>query len=382
MHVLTVTNYAPPYGGGIQFVVANLTRHLIAQGHSVTLLAADTGIPRGHSRWEGADRVGVPAANWLERLSVPMPLFNPLALARALAEAVPQADVIHLHGLLYLDCTMAAQMGRRQGKRVILTEHVGLVPYGSALLSAAQRAAVASLGRATVGACDAVAVLNNRVADEMRPLLRPGAPLVKVLNGVDGAVFRPPADRAAVRARLGLSRPTLLFAGRLAEKKGVPLLLQAAPLMPECDLVLCGQDMERLAGEALAPNVRIFGKRDQVALAEWYGAADALVLPSTGEGFPLVVQEALACGTPVIVGDEPTNREYLDERVAVFVERTPQAIAQAAAQLLASPAQLAAMRPAALAWARQNGGWDTATAAYLALYRGDAPSAGQGEIVG
>ena len=42
----------------------------------------------------------------------------------------------------------------------------------------------------------------------------------------------------------------------------------------------------------------------QAELPPLYQAADLLVLPSVGEGFPLVVQEAMACGTPALVGDE------------------------------------------------------------------------------
>ncbi|MDZ4768025.1 MAG: glycosyltransferase family 4 protein [Chloroflexota bacterium] len=368
MHILTVSNYAPPYGGGIQFVIANMTRVLVAHGHRVTLLAADTGIPRGRSTWEGADRIGLPASNVLERRSVPLPLFDPIALWRTLDGLLPTVDVVHVHGMLYLDCVLTALRGRRHGVGVILTEHVGMVPYSTAFLRIAQRAAIASLGRLCVRACDAVVVLNERVAAEMRPLMRRDAALVTIPNGVDRALFYPPTDRAALRAQLGLTRPTLLFAGRLAEKKGVPLVLEAARHLSDCDVVICGQDTERLIGTALADNVRVIGKVDQPTLARWQGAADALILPSEGEGFPLVVQEALACGTPVIVTDDATNRAYLDERVAVFVPRDADAIAHAAGLLLHDEARLHAMREAARSGA--HGGWDATVAAYMRLYHG------------
>src|SRR5207237_9060739 len=51
-------------------------------------------------------------------------------------------------------------------------------------------------------------------------------------------------------------------------------------------------------------HVAVHRNLSQAQLAPLYQAADLLVLPSVGEGFPLVVQEAMACGTPALVGDE------------------------------------------------------------------------------
>ena len=50
------------------------------------------------------------------------------------------------------------------------------------------------------------------------------------------------------------------------------------------------------------PNVRVFRNLSGQTLAPLYQACDVLLLPSVGEGFPLVIQEALACGLPVVCG--------------------------------------------------------------------------------
>ena len=50
----------------------------------------------------------------------------------------------------------------------------------------------------------------------------------------------------------------------------------------------------------LLPNVHVLKNRKGQSLAELYQAADLLLIPSYGEGFPLVIQEAMACGLPVI----------------------------------------------------------------------------------
>ncbi|MBL8130619.1 MAG: glycosyltransferase family 4 protein [Anaerolineae bacterium] len=368
MHILFVANYSPPYGGGIQFVIASLTRALLARGHQVSILAADTGIPRGASEWKGARLIGVPASNLLERRSIPYPLFSPSALRRALNQVLPSVDVIHVHGMLYLSSVMAAWLAHRRRQRVILTEHVGSVPYRNPLVRAAQAGAMATLGRACLRGCDEAVVLNARVAAELQPLLPRTVSLHRIPNGVDSALFRPPADRTALRNRLDLHTPTILFAGRVVEKKGIDLVLDAARRLPEWTFAICGQDSELLSGTP--DNVRIVGKLDQAALAEWYGAADLLLLPSEGEGFPLVVQEALACGLPVMVTDEATNREYLSDQVAFFVPRHVARIVEALRGVLERPENLSARRALARRWAVEHFDWERTAEAYLRLYQG------------
>jgi glycosyltransferase involved in cell wall biosynthesis len=108
-------------------------------------------------------------------------------------------------------------------------------------------------------------------------------------------------------------------------------------------------------------------------LARLYQAADLLVLPSVGEGFPLVIQEAMACGTPALVGDEAAAACPQAAEV-VMAERVgaPDTVTRWTARieaLLASPASLEAMRPRVAAFARDNWSWTQCVERYAKVLR-------------
>ncbi len=102
----------------------------------------------------------------------------------------------------------------------------------------------------------------------------------------------------------------LLFVGRLAAVKGVPVLLRALAAAragaPRLTLTLVGDGPERAATEALVRQlglqtaVRFAGYRSQSQVAQALAEADILVLPSFAEGVPVVLMEAMAAGLPVI----------------------------------------------------------------------------------
>lgn len=129
-------------------------------------------------------------------------------------------------------------------------------------------------------------------------------------NAIDLERFAPDPQ---AKARLGLEGRCLLFVGRFAPQKNLPFLLDAFALAlrrrPMTLLLLGAGDEEkalraRAAQPDLAGHVRFLPQGDP---APWYAAADAFVLPSLYEGFPVVGLEAQAAGLPCLFSDKITR---------------------------------------------------------------------------
>jgi D-inositol-3-phosphate glycosyltransferase len=344
MRILMLSHYALPHVGGIESFVHSLSGALRDRGHEVLHVASNAVRP-GEPAPDGDGVVRVPAYNVLEdRLGVPWPIFSP-ALARVLAREVPRADVVHAHGMLYLDSAAGLLQARflsatrRGGPAGVLTEQVGHVPYSSALLDRVERVAIGTLGRAAVRAAHAVVSVNPRVDAELARLA-PRSRRAVVANCIDTELFRPGGadERMAIRRELGWDgRPRVLFVGRQVERKGFDRGVAAAVAGGgSFELVVAGP----LPREAVdRPEVTLLGTLPRPRLARLYRAADVLLLPSHGEGFPLAAQEAMASGLPVILGADDAYTAYAGAAGGGLrqVPDDPAATAAAVGELVCEP---------------------------------------------
>ena len=372
MRILYLSHYALPHAGGIETAIDALPREMTARGHEVTHLAARVGGPAPQPP-RGGRLVEVPASNLLERrFDIPYPLFSP-RLLETLRREIGPVDVVHAHGFLYLPTVLGLRLRGSSGKRPgrVLTEHVGTVDYGNRGLNALESMAVSSLGRASVRAADAVIVLNDAVHEEVERLDR-GARVLTIENGVDLERFHPADanERETLRTGLGWNAtPRVLFVGRVVPKKRPELAIEATRRASGAfELVMVGRGRRPLA---LPPEVEFLGELSMERIARLYRAADVLLLPSTGEGFPLAVQEAMASGLPVVLADDPIYKPYLDDAGpgARFVEPDPSSIALTLTELLESPRERASAAERALDHARTRFSWTKAADLHEALYR-------------
>ena len=374
MRIVFVSPYALPHLGGVEVAIDAVASELGRRGHEVVHVASDAVRPGEPAAPEVGYRVvRVPALNALERRTgAPWPVFGP-GLMRALASELRDADVVHAHGFLYMSSLVALLRARSSGAGSplrVLTEHVGHVPYDNPLLDRSQALAIRTLGVLAARSAEGLVYYN----DEVEALLGRAAPralLRRIPNGVDTGRYRAAdaEEKARLRRELGWDeRPRVLFAGRLVAKKGVQVALAAAASGDGAfELVLAGPGSLEPPD---APNARVLGALAPERLADVYRAADAFLLPSRGEGFPLAVQEAMASGLPVVLADDPAYRAHLDGAGtgALLLPPDGARIAAALREMLADPARLAAGAGDAAAHARREFSWKAAADRHEELY--------------
>lgn len=375
MRITLVTHYYPAHRGGVERIAGQLAARLAASGNA-------------RIRWHASDCdpapepapgvTPVPAGSWNlaeRRLGFPYPLWSPAALVR-LARQCRDTDVVHLHDCLYLGNLVACAAARIARRPVLVTQHVGEVPYRNRLLHSLQRLANRVLGAWVLGSAHQVVFESEAVRRYFSRFVRFRAPSVLVENGVDTEMFQPAAAdrRDELRARLGAPPGTavLLYVGRFVEKKGLLVLQQLCARFAAARWVFAGWGpLDPSAWNR--PNVRVVHSPTARELPALYQAADLLVLPSVGEGFPLSVQEAMACGTPAMVGSEtasgcPQAGDMLLHEATGGAD-TAARWAVRLELLLASPTALEAMRPRVAAFAREHWSWEQCAARYTEILR-------------
>lgn len=356
MRIVLVTHYFPAHRGGVEQVAAEIAQRLARDyGAQIEWHASDCDPP---PEIPGVRAVPGASCNLIERvLGFPYPLWSLPALVR-LARAARKADAVHLHDCLYLPNLVAFVAARRVARPLLVTQHVGMVPYRNPLLRALLRGAYRLFGRIVLGGATQVVFVGDAVKAFFGRFIRFRTTPLFIPNGVDTQLFRP-AERAHT------AKPVLLFVGRFVEKKGLPMLRELTKRLPEAHWVFAGWGP--LDPEAWKmPNVRVVHAPTQRELVPLYQAADLLVLPSIGEGFPLVVQEAMACGTPAMVSED--TAAGAPQARALLLSEAPSAERWAARiRAMLASGELAALRPRVAAFAREHWSWAQCAESYASL---------------
>ena len=298
-------------------------------------------------------RVSYPRYLMLPRLGVARQPDNMARAAwadvRALAESGWKPDLIDAH-YLYPDGVAAALLADRIGVPFVMTARgtdvnvlAKLPGPGQRIRWAAERAA-------------AVITVSTRLKGSLVELGIDAERVVVLRNGVDTELFFP-EDADSARAQLNLPEGRLAACvGNLVAEKGFDLAIETLPHLPDWHLVLVGDGPMRGTLLALgrrlgvAERIHILPTMRQRQLRGLYSAAEVLLLTSTREGWPNVVLEALACGTPVVTVDVGAVDEMLTDAVAgcIVAGREPARLAQAVQAVTAAQATPESIRSHAM----------------------------------
>lgn len=260
-------------------------------------------VPR-HEVHNGID-VDHPRFSLLPKVGMSM---APASLARAGLKAARQLisdgynfDLIDAH-YFYPDGVAATLIGKALNKPVVITARgsdINLIPQYDHPRRLIMQAAEDCAAMITVSAALKEAIVCLGGTAEKIVVLR---------NGVDLKLFYP-EDRTQARCQWGVTHFALASVGNLIPTKGHQFAIEALQFLPEAELLIAGQGPheQHLRDLALrlgvADRVRFLGVLAQAELRSLYSAVDVLVLASEREGWPNVLLEAMACGTPVVAGN-------------------------------------------------------------------------------
>ncbi len=309
MKILIVSAYALPHIGGVEVVVAQQARSLAELGCDVTIFTSACASVAGvHEHVDGYKVVRRRAWNGFEaRWGVPFPLFGPAAFWK-LGRLIRGADVVHVHDVAYQSSLVGGLMARLLRRPFRVTQHVAVVDHGNPSVRWIQRSVYRTYGRLLWRWASGITVYNPIVERFLVGYgVAPGKTTL-AYNGIDTLSFRPGdgAGIAVTKERYGLSttKPLILFVGRLVPKKGVDKLIAASG--PEYQIVLVGSGTT----PALRPGVICLGPLERDELRCLYQACDIFAFPAVGEMLTLAMQEAMACGLPVVATREPEYEKY------------------------------------------------------------------------
>jgi glycosyltransferase involved in cell wall biosynthesis len=378
MNILHVIASLALETGGPAKAVLEMAEAVAKRGHQVTVFATDYGgVPGGLDRLRAA---GVQVR--IFPVEAPRVWKRSPQLAAALADAIPQMDVVHIHSLYLYHDWVAGGLCRRFGVPYIVRPHGSLDPF--LYKRHRLRKSVMDMWFQNRMLREAAAV--HFTTEEEHQLARPyisGAPGAVVANGINFADYAAPPATGRLRARhLELADGRIvLFLGRLNFKKGldvlIPAFAKAAREAGDLRLVIAGPDdgMEArarawVAEHGIEAKTVFTGMLKGEEILEAYGDADLFALPSYSENFGIAVVEAMAMGVPVLISDKVNIwREVVGAGAGFAAPPDVDAFAGLIRTAAGDKSDLAAMGAAARQLAESRFDWSNIGGSLEALYR-------------
>ncbi|MFC1999660.1 glycosyltransferase [Chloroflexota bacterium] len=399
IRVLVLATTFPRWkGDGTASFVFELSKRLAQQGSEIVVLAPHHGgsqlkedmdgvevhrfpyfYPRRYQRlcYEGGILPNLKRSH-LAKLQVPSLALSELIYALTLVKR-ERIDLIHSHwiipsGLVGAICKKVLR------KPLVVTVHAGDV------FPLVRKKYLRSVGRTVLNSCDVCTVNSNATGDAVRAVAGSTKRIEIIPMGVDLEVFSRHAIPLDQDSEAESGERTILFVGRIAEKKGINYLIEAMPTIlrhiPEARLVIVGYGPERgrledLVGKlGLNDRVAFAGEVPNAELARYYHKAHLLVLPSIvdsrgdTEGLGIVILEAMACGVPVVASNVGGIPDIIEPNWNGLLSKpgNPQDIADKVVELLSDKRLRERLSQNALETVRVSFSWEAVAKKFSTLY--------------
>ena len=210
MKILIATHYHPEHVGGIELSAHALALSLSEQGHQVSWCAVSwNALGAISDSGEPFTRIALSGTNCIERWTgLPCPILSPRSIIR-LIRAVKGADLVFIHDTPYLVSIVASLAARAYKKRVLVLQHIGLVPYKSSLLSGLMHLSNIIFARIVLTPATQVVFNSLDVEHYFRSITSFSCPPKQIPLGINTALFKilqQGPGRTVNRGRSGFDR--------------------------------------------------------------------------------------------------------------------------------------------------------------------------------
>ncbi len=348
--------------GGLEIVIVNMTRELIALGHTVKFFG-----PGPEDGWlsSALRKCGAEVRTYRYRGALDISLFQ--QLKDEIRSWKP--DVVHSHD--YWMSIYGAAAARSLGVRHVMAMH-GNTRYREA------RYRRTAMRWAMKHSAAVIAISQDTRRELIQSLGSIAERVVVVPNGVP--IRSGNAARGARSAGLAESEQLILAVGNTWHRKGFDVLIAACSLLPSTlawRLVIAGRHEEsasqlqmQIAELALSNRVSLVGARDDVP--DLLAAATVFALPSRWEGLPLVILEAMHAGVGVVASAICGVPEAIRDRIdgLLVPADDPGALASALERLLSDERLRQKLAASARERAAKHFSASAMTEHYLRIYAG------------
>lgn len=370
MKILILSHYFIPHPGGIEIIAYNQAKELVKKGHNVTVITSNVSNEKNREKIEGITVIRIKAWNWFEKyFNIPFPLFS-LNIFSTLSKEIKKTDIVHIHDIFYISSILPAIYAYLYKKSLYITQHVTIVSYPIKIIEYIQQFVYATFGKLIFKKSKKIITYNSQITEFLIKLGVDKDKIVELQNGVNLKKFVPvkKKEKILLRKKYGIpfDKKVVLFLSRLAPKKGSDILFKAKDNKYLILFVGSGPISAQMNN---IKNVKFLG---QVALNETheiYKLSDIFVLPTTGEVFPLVIQEAMACGLPIITThNNGYNKFNINNKLISFSQRTPSAIKKNILKILTEKSLFREMNKYSLYLSKKYFDWNKNINGLLAVY--------------